>query len=105
VAVKSTDRNRMADDLASLGLYATSNDVRRGRSALTKGVAHVRDYCLPNTVRAIEKWERRNAESPPIPGTWGEGALPNAERRRDDLQGFLDNWWPYDLNVSGGGER
>jgi len=96
-AVKTNDRERMADDLHGLGLYATSNDVRHGRSPLTKGVAHVRDYCLPKLLGDIEKQREWIVKYPPIPGTWGAVALPRMEARRDQLQAFLDAWWPYDI--------
>jgi hypothetical protein len=85
-------RNEMADDLKRLGLYLMSNLVRDGRDSLEAGIRHVRDYCLPNTVAAVEKWERKDAEDPPVPGTWGETAAANARTRRDDLQAFLDKY-------------
>lgn len=87
----------MADDLHGLGLYATSNGVRRGSVPLTKGVEHVRDYCLPNILRGIERLKQRAAEAPPIPGTWGATAVLQAEARRDELQAFVDDWWAYDM--------
>lgn len=95
--VKTVDRERMADELEALGLYATSNDVRKGRSPLTKGVAHVRDYCLPKLLGHIEGTREENTKYPPIPGTWGAVALPRMEARRDALQAFVDAWWAYDI--------
>jgi hypothetical protein len=96
-AVKTNDRERMAEDLNGLGLYATSNDVRRGRSPLTNGVAHVRDYCLPGLLGHIERQRAWIVKYPPIPGTWGAVELPRMEARRDELQAFLDAWWTYDI--------
>lgn len=96
-AIKTNDRERMADDLKALGLYATANDVRASRAKLTEGVAHVRDYCLPTVLEAIEERRARNAESPAVEGTAGFSMLGACEARRNFLQGFLDDWAAYDL--------
>jgi hypothetical protein len=92
--VSTKDRDRMAADLKRLGLYAMSNDVGKGRSKLTDGVAHVRDYCLPNVLKGIAKYEA-GPDFPP--GSWGWYALPNMRARRDELQAFLNDWWAYDF--------
>jgi hypothetical protein len=97
-AVKPNDRERMADDLQALGLYATSNDVRAGRARLTEGIAHVRDYCLKRTLAAYEECKALDAAKPPTPGTWGASAQARLCERRDALQGFLNEWFAYDLN-------
>lgn len=96
-AIKSNDRERMADDLEALGLYATSNAVRASRATLAEGVAHVRDYCLPKVLKAIEEQRARNAESPPVEGSVGFSMLGACEARRDLLQRFLDDWTAYDF--------
>lgn len=107
--VSRADRERMAEDLKALGLYATSTAVRAGSATLAEGVAHVRDYCLPNVLRAVEEVRARNAASPPIPGTVGASMLGNCEIRRNELQRFLDEWAAYDFDPqpeqsSGSGE-
>lgn len=90
--ISRADRDRMADDLHRLGLYATSYDVRSGRLALTDAVIHVRDYDLRRAEQTVADIRERNAESPPEPGTWGASALPRAEARRDALAGFVASW-------------
>ena len=94
-SVSNRDRERMADDLFALGLYATSNDVRAYRAKLTDGTAHVRNYCLPNVERGIDRLKAR--PETPTPGTVGASMLPNAEKRRDELRRFLSDWAPYDF--------
>ena len=105
-AVKSKDRERMADHLQALGLYATANDVRSRRAKLTEGVAHVRDCCLPQVTGWIKERRVMDVESPPTPGTVGASMLARQEARRDELRAFLNDWWPYDLphiDQKGGG--
>jgi hypothetical protein len=86
------EHEEMADDLQRLGLYATSNDVRKARASLAEGVAHVRDYSLANVLAGIARQEGIDAERPPTPGTWGASALSGLEQRRDELTVFLDRW-------------
>lgn len=94
---ESRDRERMVNDLRRLGLYATAGAVRSGREPISEGPRHVREYCLPKVERWIEDRRRKDAESPPIPGTVGASMLSDCEARRDELRAFLTDWSAYDF--------
>jgi hypothetical protein len=96
-AVRSNDRERMADDLKALGLYATANLVRAGKISPTHGVEHVRHYVLSDVLGMARSQEAHEKQYPPIPGTFGAIALIGIRQRLDQLQGFLGDWAAYDL--------
>lgn len=95
-AISRNDRERMADDLKALGLYATSDAVRAGKVSLTHGVEHVRHYVLANLLRTEASEEEHEAQYHPTPGTVGTSMLADIRRRRDRLQQFLDDWTAYE---------